>query len=191
MTEQERTLIAGCVKGEKAAWDALVQQYSKLVSHTIRKTLALHHTDRRDDVVEDLHQEFFIVILQNKCRKLNQFRGDGGCTLASFLRVVAARLTIDHLRKPPTPSVEVTDAFESDQPAAAETLIEQEEQKSLSQALETLSPRDRLMVQLSYHQALAPEEIAAILKISVGAFYTQKSRLLARLREILKQLPTR
>lgn len=186
MTEQERTLIAGCVKGEKAAWGAFVQLYSNLVYHTIRKTLTLHHTDRRDDVVEELYQEFFIAILQNNCRKLSQFRGDGGCTLASFLRVVASRLTIDHLRKQPTPSVEVTDAFASDQPDAPESLIDQKKQKSLSQALETLSPRDRLIIQLSYHQALPPDEIAAILKISVGAFYTQKSRVLDKLREILK-----
>ncbi len=186
MTEQERTLIAGCVKGDKVAWDAFVRQYSKLVYHTIRQTLTLHHTDRREDVVDELHQEFFIAILQNKCRKLSQFRGDGGCTLASFLRVVVVRLTIDLLRKPPTPTVEVTESLASGQPDAADSLIDREEQKSLSRALETLSPRDRLIVQLSYHQSLPADEVAAILGMSVGAIYTQKSRLLARLREVLK-----
>jgi hypothetical protein len=35
MTEQEKTLLAGCVKGEKAAWDAFVKQYSNLVYHAI------------------------------------------------------------------------------------------------------------------------------------------------------------
>lgn len=60
MTEEERTLITGCVKGDKAGWDEFVQQYSNLVYHTIRKTLTLHHTESRDETVEDLYQEFFI-----------------------------------------------------------------------------------------------------------------------------------
>ena len=189
MTEQEKTLIESCLLGEKTAWDAFVQQYSNLVYHTIRKTLTLHHTESRDEVIEDLYQEFFISILQNSCRKLSQFRGDGGCTLASFLRVVASRLTIDYLRKQPTPTVEVTEAFASDEADASDSLIDREKEMSLSQALDGLSPRDRLIIQLSFRQALPPEEIAAILKMSVGAVYTQKSRILDKLREILRKNP--
>jgi len=109
MTPEERSLITNCVTGDKAAWDEFVRHYSNLVYHTIRRTLTLHYTDRRDDVVGDLYQEFFIAILQNNCRKLNQFRGDRGCTLPSFLKMVAMRLTIDHLRKPPALSAVVTD----------------------------------------------------------------------------------
>jgi hypothetical protein len=67
VTEQEKTLISGCARGEKAAWDEFVKQYSNLVYHTIRKTLTLHHTESRDEVIEDLYQEFFISILQNNC----------------------------------------------------------------------------------------------------------------------------
>jgi len=189
VTEQEKTLIAGCVKGEKTAWDAFVQQYSNLVYHTIRKTLTLHHTESRDEVIEDLYQEFFISVLQNNCRKLSQFRGDGGCSLASWLRVVVSRLTIDFLRKQAAPTVEVTEAFASDEADASDSLIDREKEMSLSQALDGLSPRDRLIIQLSFRQALPPEEIAAILKMSVGAVYTQKSRILDKLREILRKNP--
>lgn len=187
MTDQEQTLIAGCIRGEKSAWDELVEQYSKLVYHTIRKTLTLHHTESRDEVIEDLYQEFFIAILQNDCRKLAQFRGDGGCTLASFLRIVASRLTIDHLRKKPAHTVEVTDTLVSDQPDAPGSLIDDEEQKSLAVAIESLSAKERLLVDLHFHQGLSAEEVASILKISPGAFYTQKSRLVAKLRETLSK----
>lgn len=50
MTEKEKTLLAGCVKGEQAAWDAFVQQYSNLVYHVIRKTLTIRHTESRPDL---------------------------------------------------------------------------------------------------------------------------------------------
>jgi RNA polymerase sigma factor (sigma-70 family) len=189
MTEQERTLIAGCAKGEKAAWDAFVRQYSNLVYHTIRKTLTLHHAESRADAVDDLYQEFFVFLLKDNCKKLSQFRGDGGCTLASWLRVVASRLTIDFLRKQPAPTVEVTVSYASDEADASDSMIDREKEMSLSQALDGLSPRDRLIIQLSFRQALPPEEIAAILKMSIGAVYTQKSRVLDKLREVLTKNP--
>ncbi len=189
MTESEKALIAGCVRGDKAAWDAFVRQYSNLVYHTIYKTLTLHYGEARDETVEDLYQEFFLLIIQNGCRKLGQFRGDGGCTLASWLRVVAGRLTIDFLRKQPVPTVEVTDAFSSDQPAAADTLIARETEGALSAALASLSGRDRLLIELHYRRGLPAEKVALLLKTSPGALYTQKSRLLDKLREILTKTP--
>jgi len=57
MTDQERSLLAACLKGEKAAWDSFVLQYSGLIYHTINRTLALHHTEPKSELVEDLYQE--------------------------------------------------------------------------------------------------------------------------------------
>jgi RNA polymerase sigma factor (sigma-70 family) len=185
MTEQEKTLISGCVRGEKTAWDDLVRQYSNLVYHTIRKTLTLHHVESRDEVIEEIYQEFFVALLKDDCKKLGQFRGDHGCTLASWLRVVASRLTIDFLRKTPAQTIEVSEMLPSDEPDAADTMIDLEKANALANAIESLSAREKLIIELSFQQSLPPEEIAGILKISVGAFYTQKSRVLAKLRASL------
>ena len=67
MTETERSLIAGCLKPDKEAWDAFVLQYSPLVYHTIKSTLVLHRTDSPADLVEDLYQEFFLSVLRDDC----------------------------------------------------------------------------------------------------------------------------
>ena len=186
MTEKEKTLLAGCLKGEKAAWDAFVLQYSALVYYTIRKTFSLYHTEPRTDLVEDLFQEFFLFIVRDNFGKLRQFRGDRGCSLASWLRLVAARLTIDFLRQQRPPTVEVPDSLPSAQPDPSDSLMDNEQASRLSQALEGLPPRDRLFLEFYYHKGVPPEEIAAILKVSVSAVYTQKSRILAKLREILR-----
>ena len=186
MTEKEKTLLAGCLNGDKAAWDALVLLYSKLAYSTIRKTLTLHHTLAQDDIVEDLHQDFFLSLCENDFRKLRQFRGDRGCSLASWLTVIAARLTIDFLRNQRPTSVEVADAVaqgDSD-PGGAQTSAEQE--KLLAEAIQTLSPRDRILIDLAYRRGLPPEEIAAVLKTSVNAVYTYKSRVLDKIRAILR-----
>lgn len=187
MTEQERTLIAGCVKGEKAAWDAFVLQYSKLVYDTVIRTLRLYHAQMDDSFKDDLYQDFFVALAANDFHKLRQFKGLNSCTLASWLKAIANRLTIDFLRKLKNPTVELMENFPADQLNSAETLLDREQERLLYQAIDGLSNRDKLLISLHFRKGLGPEEIATIMHISVPAFYTQKSRLLDRLREILKE----
>jgi len=187
MTEKEKTLIAGCLRSEKAAWDSFVLQYSNLVYHTIKKTLNLHHVETRTDLVEDLYQEFFVSLLRNDYKKLRQFRGAYSCSLASWLRLLTARLTIDFLRKQAPSSGEVAGAMSRHGADAAEPLISEQQERLLNQAIQTLSPRDRILLDLCYRQALASEEIAGLLKTSVNAVYTQKSRVLEKIREVLRR----
>ena len=187
MTEKEKTLIAGCLRSEKAAWDSFVLQYSNLVYHTIKKTLNLHHVETRADLVEDLYQEFFLSLLRDEYKKLRQFRGALGCSLASWLRLLTARSTIDFLRKQTPTSGEVASAISRDGPDPAEPLLDEQQEKLLNQAIQTLSPRDRILLDLCYRQALASNQVATLLKTSVNAVYTQKSRVLEKIREVLRR----
>ena len=186
MTEKEKTLIAGCLRSEKAAWDSFILQYSNLVYHTIKKILILHHAEPRADLVEDLYQEFFVSLLRNESKKLRQFRGAHGCSLASWLRLLTARLTIDCLRKQ-APTSDGVAAMSRHGPDPAEPLLNEQQETLLHQAIQTLSPRDRILVDLCYRQALPSEQIAALLKTSVNAVYTQKSRVLEKIREVLRR----
>jgi RNA polymerase sigma factor (sigma-70 family) len=68
-----------------------------------------------------------------------------------------------------------------------DSLLAKEEERRLSCVIKQLSPRERLFVELCFRQGVSAEDIAGILKISVNAVYTQKSRLVAKLREFLKQ----
>jgi RNA polymerase sigma factor (sigma-70 family) len=187
MTEKETTLIAGCLRSEKAAWDSFVLQYSSLVYHTIKTTLIRHHAEPRADIVEDLYQEFFLSLLRNECRKLRQFRGAHGCSLASWVRILAARSTIDFLRKQASTSGAGASAMSPHGPDPAESLLNEQQARLLNQAIQTLSPRDRILLDLCYRQALASEQIAALLKTSVNAVYTQKSRVLEKIRDALRR----
>ncbi len=58
MTEDEQTLIAGCVHGDKAAWDVFIEQYSNLVYHTIKKTFSLYHRDSSAEQVIEKSARF-------------------------------------------------------------------------------------------------------------------------------------
>lgn len=79
----------------------------------------------------------------------------------------------------------------ADQPDGADSLFHQEEERTLCEALAKLSSRERLMIELHFRQGLPAEEVAEILKISGGAVYTQKSRLLEKLRGMLEMTARR
>jgi RNA polymerase sigma factor (sigma-70 family) len=66
-------------------------------------------------------------------------------------------------------------------------LLNEEQERLLNQAIQTLSPRDRILLDLCYRQVLGSEQIAALLKTSVNAVYAQKSRLLEKIREVLRK----
>jgi RNA polymerase sigma-70 factor (ECF subfamily) len=187
MTGQEKNLIAGCLRGDKTAWDSFVEQYSNLVYHTIRKTLGLYRAEFPNEQIDDLFQEFFLSILKDGFKKLRQFRGEGGCTLGSWLRLVASRLVIDFLRKKvPIPS-QITDSVHAGDPTPDELVISQEEERLLEQGIKTLSPKERVFLDLCYRKGLTAEELAMHLNTSLAAIYTQKSRLLEKIRQTLRK----
>jgi RNA polymerase sigma factor (sigma-70 family) len=68
-----------------------------------------------------------------------------------------------------------------------EPLLNEEQEGLLTQAIQTLSHRDRILLDLCYRQALASEEIARLLNTSVNAVYAQKSRVLEKIREVLRR----
>jgi RNA polymerase sigma-70 factor (ECF subfamily) len=187
MTEKEKSLLAGCVKGDKSSWDEFVRQYSSLVYHTIRKTLTFQYTDQRDEVVEDLYQDVFISLVADNYRKLKQFRGDGGCTLASWLRMIAARRTIDHLRTCKKPVYPLDESLSNTTAAEADEERDDDPFQRLAGAIDQLQPRERIIVDFFFRQNLSAQDVAAILRLSVGAVYTQKSRILAKLRETVEK----
>ena len=186
MTPEEQSLIANCVSGEKAAWDEFVRQYSNLVYHTVRKTLHLHHSDPCDDIVEDLYQEVFLSLLANDCRQLKLFRGDGGCTLASWLRMIAARRTIDQLRKSKQEPESLDATANNLVDGPADSVFEHQLAEHLAKAVTDLPARDKLLIALFFRHDLLAQDVASLLHMTVGAVYTQKSRILAMLRRTLE-----
>jgi RNA polymerase sigma factor (sigma-70 family) len=52
---------------------------------------------------------------------------------------------------------------------------------------EGLPARERILIKLFFYRNLSASDVASMLHLSVGAVYTQKSRILAKLRETLEK----
>jgi RNA polymerase sigma factor (sigma-70 family) len=71
--------------------------------------------------------------------------------------------------------------------AANESEDERSQLQLLDKAIAKLQPCERIIIDLFFRQSLSAQEVASILHLSVGAVCTQKSRILAKLREALKK----
>jgi RNA polymerase sigma-70 factor (ECF subfamily) len=181
-TEDE--LLKGCISGDKKKWNIFVQRYSKLIYHTIYKTLRVNDKPAHPDEVNDLFQEVFTSFCAENSKKLRIFDPRKGCNLPSWLRMITVRMTIDHLRKSkPVSSVDDL-SVEPSQAGDQERIIDEESLNSLRELLEELPAKDKLLIELSYMRELPPEEVAQILHISVGAFYTRKNRIIEKLKKM-------
>jgi RNA polymerase sigma-70 factor (ECF subfamily) len=185
LTESE--LLKGCTSGDKESWSLFVKQYNKLIYHTIYKTLRVNGQPTDPDDINDLFQEVFTAFCENDCKKLRAFDPQRGVKLSSWLRMITVRMTIDHLRKSkPSTSLDAL-PVEPSQAGDQEGLLDQESLGLLREVMEQLSTKDKLLIELFYMKELPPEEIAQILKISVGALYTRKNRVLEKMRKIAEE----
>jgi len=182
LTESE--LLKGCITGDKRKWDIFVKRYNRLIYHTIHKTFLVNGASADPEDVNDLFQEAFTSFCTDDFKKLRMFDPEKGCSLPSWLRMITVRMTIDHLRKE-RPMTSVDDlSVEPSQVGNQEAMVDEESMNYLRELLEELPPKDKLLVELSYMRELPPEEVAQILHISVGAFYTRKNRIIGRLKKI-------
>jgi DNA-directed RNA polymerase specialized sigma24 family protein len=88
-------LLAGCIGGDADARTTLVEKYSGIVSYGVTVIFQQFGRPYRKEEIEDLSQDVFLALFDNDSRKLRQYQGRNGCSLASWLRVVANRFTID------------------------------------------------------------------------------------------------
>ena len=184
----EGELLQRCIEGDRLTWNIFVERYSKLIYHTIYKTLRVNDKPTTPDDVNDLFQDVFASFCAHNCKKLRMFDPHKGASLASWLRIITLRMTIDHLRK----SKEFTSLedmpTEPSQEGAQEVIMDRESHEQLRDLLEELPAKDKLLIELSYIRELPPEEVAQLLHISVGAFYTRKNRVIGKLKKMAVQM---
>ena len=183
-TNEGAELVRRCRTGDGAAWEEIVQTYTRRVYN-----LAYRFTSRAD-AAEDLTQEVFIRIY----RSLEQYNPKHG-DLQNWLMRLARNLVIDDYRKRQrAPQDEAADDLEDHQyhlRAAGGTVQREMERRELGAqvqaGIDKLSPDLRTCVILRDIEELSTEETAETLGISIPAV---KSRLL-RARLALREKLTR
>ncbi|MEA1867282.1 MAG: sigma-70 family RNA polymerase sigma factor [Thermodesulfobacteriota bacterium] len=189
--QEDRELLSRCLAGNRMASETLVRQFSDLVYRSVQYTLMTRHVPFSRHDLEDLHNTVFLRLFEQGCRKLGQYEGKNGCTLASWIRMIAVRTVLDHLRKKGVDAIgrqkkriplEELPELRSDEVEVGAQIEKVEQGRLLQEAMQRLLPRDRMFMKLHFNHGLSVAEIAETMRLSISNAHTLKHRAIQRLR---------
>jgi RNA polymerase sigma factor (sigma-70 family) len=188
----DRTLIAGCLSGSRDALEGLVRRFSDPVYRSIQYALKAKDIRYSREDLEDLHNSVFLGIFENQCRKLRQYRGENGCSLATWIRLITVRMVIDHARRTSVDAlggqkrkvpVDILDSFKSDGPDPVDDMEKARQWGLIREGMKELPPRDRFFMTLYCHEGYSVKEIADLMNLSEENAHSIKHRAIKRLKE--------
>jgi len=188
--DPDKQLIDRCLRGEGQAWDTFIRRFSPLVYYAIQKVLR----GAGETELADLHNDIFLSLMEHGGRKLRQYEGKNGCSVSTWIRVIAIRAAIDYLKK----RKDVVSLADEHDAGAAETVLTAfseplehltaDEQRSiLRELLEELPTRDRLFLRLLYYEEIPPADVARLLRTTPNAVYSRGNYLREKLKEALRK----
>ncbi len=163
-------LVARCREGDAAAWNELVERFSRYVYAIVVQAFRL-----RDHDAEDVFQEVFAKVYEN----LGQLRDDAA--VRPWLAQLTRRACIDRLRASPREELPVEDL----EVQAADTLAFVDEALAVREGLARLSPECQEVLDRFFARDESYRTISAALDLPSGTIASRISRCLARLRDEL------
>lgn len=173
--DEDWKIVQRVQSGDVAAFDDLIRKYRERIFGVV-----YHLTSNREDAA-DLTQDAFIKAFQS----IQRFQGQS--TFFTWLYRIAINGALSHLRKNRSRSFFSLEKIDQDEPTAREVLAAltdksatdrsaaiRELQEKLNEAMQKLSIKHRTVVTLFEIDGLSHQQIAEIMKCSVG---TVRSRL--------------
>ena len=178
-------LVRRCRAGDGAAWEEIVQTYSRRVYN-----LAYRFTSRAD-TAEDLTQDVFVRVY----RSLDQYNPKQG-DLQNWLMRLARNLIIDdYRRRQRAPQDEIADDLEDHKYhlRSAENSVQREMERrelgaQVQAGIDKLSPDLRTCVILRDIEELSYQEIVDLLRIPEGTVKSRINRGRIELAKILRRM---
>ncbi|MEX1139735.1 MAG: RNA polymerase sigma factor [Bacteroidota bacterium] len=176
MTDLE--LVDRFRNGEESAFNEIANRYKEKLYWTARRFVNDHQD--ADDVVQQ--------VLWKAYEGLKNFRSDS--SVFTWLYRIAVNTSLNAVRKKKVREfLQFDELFESENPESErpDEVVEREEEKALiEQAVQKLPEKQKAVFVLRYHEQLSYDEIAAILKTSVGGLKANYFHAVKKIEEYVK-----
>ena len=186
-------LLYGCLNGDRCCRETFVRQFSNLVFSTIQHVVKIKNTHLSRQSVEDLHQTVFLQLFDNESRKLKQYKGNNGCSLASWIRMLTGRIVIDHLRRGMDAlaprhhvvTLELVSELNEPGPSAVEQMTIAEQWNLITSGLKQLKARDQLVIRMHCLDGQSLRTVAQVIGVSEKNIHSIKHRAIQRLKSVI------
>lgn len=172
--------LTACLRGDKAAWDAFVDRFGRVIYAAVSRTLRTHASRAREEVARDVTQDVFVRLIRHDYRLLRTY-DPARAALTTWLTIVARSTTLDYLRRKRLATIPLEDAPPAAEPV--ETAPAHHEGLELPEHI--LSPRQRLVMRLLFDDEKSVTEAAEILSVTPQTIRSTKHKALERLRKHL------
>jgi RNA polymerase sigma-70 factor, ECF subfamily len=173
LREDDREAIEACQRGDRDAFDRLVQRYQRDVYR-----LCYRYLNNHEDA-DDVAQEVFL----RAYRAIERFRGDSAFSTWLYRIAVNACLNFRAARKPA--GIEFPDGIPDPRPGAQSKVEHDERSRRVREAVSRLPDKQRATVILKVYHDLTHEEVAGILGATVGTVKANLFHALGNLRKTL------
>ena len=173
LREDDRQAILACQRGEREAFDRLVERYQRDVYRLCFRYVNNHHD------ANDMAQEAFLKAF----RALPSFRGDS--SFSTWLYRIAVNTCLNFRQSRRAPYEPLSEELPDLRPPVALSIEEGERAASVRAAVAKLPEKQRATLILKLYHELTHEEVARILGSSVG---TVKANLFHALNNLRKTL---
>jgi RNA polymerase sigma-70 factor (ECF subfamily) len=173
--EAEREAVEACRRGEREAFDRLVERYQRDVYR-----LCYRYVNNHEDA-NDLAQEVFL----KAWRAIGRFRGDSSFRTWLYRIGVNACLNFRALRRPVTQ--ELPEALVDPRPGAAVRVERGDEARRVRAAVSRLPEKQRATLILKIYHDLTHEEVAQVLGSTVGTVKANLFHALGNLRRLVAE----
>lgn len=193
--EDDRSLVAGCLRRDAGAWASFVGRYSDLMLAAAKNRLKRCGLRLPSEDLKDIRQD--VLELLWKTGKLEDVRDHKD--IASWLAVVSGNAAIDYMRKRrrvnpdaaacagcDVPEEGMDDMARYSGPDPGGLAIDGELAQRLDEAIGGLPDAERLVIKLNLIYGKKYHEIAEITRMPSGTVSNYISRAKARLRKRLK-----
>jgi RNA polymerase sigma-70 factor (ECF subfamily) len=188
--------IKKCVTGKRKFWQEFIDRYARLIYAYILSVLKYKGIMQlNEETIRDIFQEIIFSLVDNNFRKLKSFTARNGCSFASWLRQVVINYTLDYLRKPKlrTSSLEKPDDADNHQNviydesfSISQVVIDKERLEHLKDCIRQLGESEKYFMELHIYRGIRLDKLRKHLRLTRGAIYMQKARIIAKLRNCFK-----
>jgi RNA polymerase sigma-70 factor (ECF subfamily) len=179
-------LLGHVTDGSELAWQTFFRRFRGLIMSCALKAGLHAGLHLGADDLKDVLGDVSLNMVAHGFRRLRLYRLDGGCSVATWIGVIATSTARDYLRRARRHRLEPTADAELDRLASPtvgpeEVLIDRQRRAFVDRAFQQLSTRDQEFVELYFGDAENPEDIAKRMGVSVATVYSKKAKIKTRL----------